>query len=262
MARHPKSSAVGNLERVGLRSGASTLHPEFLVKQLPRVVQIARRIHSRLPKSVAIDDLVNSGVIGLLHAARKFDDTKHVEFGQYAKFRIRGAILDSLREMDWGPRTLRRQSRRLQEAHQQLSMRLGRLPTQPEVAAELQMTLDDFHVLTRDLSGLATCSLDSPVNTQGETTPLHERLTNPKGDLPYDSLLRSETQKLLNHLLGELPETPRRVITHYYFEGLTMKEVGKLLGRTESRVSQIHGDAIEYLRMRLEEMNGLRERVE
>ncbi len=204
-----------------------------------------------------MEDLVNAGVIGLLHAARNFDDTKHVEFGLYAKFRIRGAILDNLREMDWGPRRLRRQFRRLEEAHHHLSVSLGRLPTEAELAAELRMSLDDFQVLTRDLSGLAICSLDSTFTNRGEQEPLCDRLASCKADLPDDSCLRSEMRELLERVIAELPETARRVVMHYYFDDLTMKEVGRILGVGESRVSQIHTAAIGLLRVRLEEMNGL-----
>src|SRR3989454_11904790 len=119
----------------------------LLMLQLPQVRYIARRIHERLPRHVPLEDLVHAGVVGLIDALHKYDRNKHVQFGSYAKFRIRGAILDSLREMDWSPRDLRRKARRLQEAHSSLSGVLGRSPTEPELAAELGMDLHNFQAL-------------------------------------------------------------------------------------------------------------------
>src|SRR5271168_3014945 len=130
-----------------------------LLEQLPQVRYLARRIHERLPRHVPLEDLVHAGVIGLIDALNKFDSSKHVQFGSYAKFRIRGAILDSLREMDWGPRELRRKARRVEEAERKLSMELSRAPTETEVAAELKMDLREFQQLLRELDGLEVGSL-------------------------------------------------------------------------------------------------------
>src|SRR3954470_11440136 len=124
------------------RSGPDEAERErLLVEQLPQVRYIARRIHDRLPRHVPLEDLVHAGVVGLIDALQKFDGTKQVQFGSYAKFRIRGAILDSLREMDWGPRDLRRQGRRIEEAHDKLRLDFGRNPSEPELAKELGITL-------------------------------------------------------------------------------------------------------------------------
>src|SRR5271154_7255690 len=113
----------------------------ILLEQLPQVRYLARRIHERLPRHVPLEDLVHAGVVGLIDAFNKFDGSKHVQFGSYAKFRIRGAILDSLREMDWGPRELRRKARRIEEAHRKLSLALNRAPSESEMAAELSLDL-------------------------------------------------------------------------------------------------------------------------
>src|SRR5271168_4763456 len=131
----------------------------ILLEQLPQVRYLARRIHERLPRHVPLEDLIHAGVIGLIDALNKFDNSKHVQFGSYAKFRIRGAILDSLREMDWGPRELRRKARRVEEAERKLSMELSRAPTETEVAAELKMDLREFQQLLRELDGLEVGSL-------------------------------------------------------------------------------------------------------
>src|SRR5690242_10732426 len=131
----------------------------LLMEQLPQVRYIARRIHERLPRHVPFEDLVHAGVVGLIDALHKFDRGKHVQFGSYAKFRIRGAILDSLREMDWSPRDLRRQSRHLEEAHDRLRLSLGRNPTEPELAVELGISLTELQKLLGDLSSLEVGSL-------------------------------------------------------------------------------------------------------
>src|SRR6478736_2856863 len=146
------------MTEAGLRADAGWQNDDererLLVEQLPQVRYIARRIHDRLPRHVPLEDLVHAGVLGLIDALQKFDHSKHVQFGSYAKFRIRGAILDSLREMDWSPRDLRRQSRRLEEAHDKLRLELGRHPNEPELAKELGIGLPDLQKLLGDISSL------------------------------------------------------------------------------------------------------------
>src|ERR1700736_4408210 len=131
----------------------------ILLEQLPQVRYLARRIHERLPRHVPLEDMIHAGVIGLIDALNKFDRSKHVQFGSYAKFRIRGAILDSLREMDWSPRDLRRKGRRLEEAHNKLRSELGHNPNEPELAAELGMGLRELQVLLGEIDGLEVGSL-------------------------------------------------------------------------------------------------------
>src|ERR1700722_1288950 len=133
----------------------------LLLEHLPQVKYIARRIHGRLPAQVPLDDLVHAGVVGLLDAVEKFNPSKNVQLKSYAKFRIRGAILDSLREMDWSPRHLRRQARRIEEVHRDLKLRLGRSDTEPELAKELEMSLDAFQHLLGELRGLDLGSLQA-----------------------------------------------------------------------------------------------------
>src|SRR5438105_10534545 len=145
MSKHPVH-AYGGLD-------AEAERERLLSEQLPQVRYIARRIHERLPRHVPLEDLVHAGVVGLIDALQKFDRGKHVQFGSYAKFRIRGAILDSLREMDWSPRDLRRQARRVEEAHNKLRSELGRNPTERELAAELGMELRGLQLLLGELGG-------------------------------------------------------------------------------------------------------------
>ncbi len=226
----------------------------ILMEQLPQVRFLARRIHERLPRHVPLEDLVHAGVIGLIDALNKFDQSKHVQFGSYAKFRIRGAILDSLREMDWGPRELRRKARGVEEAHRKLSLELSRAPTENEMAIELRMGLEEFQQLLGELDSLEIGSLRVESPWDGTEEDLCEFLPNAPEDTPFFLCLRSEMKDLLARLIAELPEKEQQVLALYYFEELTMKEVGAVLGVGESRVSQIHSLAVMRLRSRLAEL--------
>ena len=226
----------------------------ILLEQLPQVRYLARRIHERLPRHVPLEDLIHAGVVGLIDALNKFDRSKHVQFGSYAKFRIRGAILDSLREMDWGPRDLRRKARKVEEAHRKLSLELSRAPTENEVAAELGLALKDFQHLLGELDSLEVGSLHVESRWDGKDEDLCDYLPNAPEDTPFFRCLRSEMKELLARVIAELPQKEQQVLALYYFEELTMKEVGAALGIGESRVSQIHSLAVVRLRSRLEEM--------
>ena len=226
----------------------------LLAEQLPQVRYIARRIHERLPRHVPFEDLVHAGVVGLIDALHKFDKTKHVQLGSYAKFRIRGAILDSLREMDWSPRDLRRQSRRLEEAHDKLRLDLGRHPSEPELALEMKITLSELQKLLGEISSLEIGSLRTISPDNGKEEDLCEFLPDDRDESPLAQFLHSEMRELLACAVAELPEKERHVLTLYYFEELTMKEVGMALGVGESRVSQIHSMAVVRLRARMTEL--------
>jgi RNA polymerase sigma factor for flagellar operon FliA len=226
----------------------------LLLEQLPQVRYIARRIHERLPRHVPLEDLVHAGVLGLIDALHKFDRGKHVQFGSYAKFRIRGAILDSLREMDWSPRDLRRKSRRLEETTAKLRLELGRNPSEPELAAALGMDLRGLQLLLGEIDGLEVGSLRVQSPRDGKEQDLCEYLPDRPEETPLLICLRSEMKDLLTRAIAELPEKERQVLALYYYEELTMKEVGAVLGVGESRVSQIHSMAVVRLRSRLAEI--------
>jgi len=227
---------------------------QLLLEQLPQVRYIARRIHERLPRHVPFEDLVHAGVLGLIDALNKFDRTKHVQFGSYAKFRIRGAILDSLREMDWSPRDLRRKARQLEEVQNKLCAKLGRHPTEPEMAVELGLSLREFQALLGEIDGLEIGSLRVQTGRDGKEEDLCEYLPHDPEETPLMLCLRSEMKTLLTRAIEELPEKERQVLALYYFEELTMKEIGAVLGVGESRVSQIHSMAVMRLRARLSEL--------
>jgi RNA polymerase sigma factor FliA len=227
---------------------------ERLVSEhLPQVKYIARRIHDRLPSHVPMDDLVHAGVVGLIDAVEKFDPNKNVQLKSYAKFRIRGAILDSLREMDWSPRHLRRQARRIDEARRVLNLRLGRMATEPELAVELGMNLQDLQHLLGELGGLDVDSLQAEsMDPQSEENAVNYHVRGPEKD-PFSLCLSGEIRAHIESALEGLDEREKQLVTLYYLEELTMKEVGAVLGVGESRVSQIHSATMARLRARLEE---------
>lgn len=224
---------------------------KMILDQLGEVRFIARRIHDRLPRHVELDDLVHSGVLGLIDAVHKFDPGKNVQFKSYAKFRIRGAILDSLRELDWSPRDLRKKARRLEEAERNLRNKLGRSASEQELAQEMDCSLEEFQQLLGELRGLDLGSLQDPRGNDGEDTILGNLKDSDPPNDPFAMTLQSEMRDLLARAIGELPERERRILSLYYFEELTMKEVGAILGLTESRICQIHSAALVRLRSRL-----------
>ena len=222
-----------------------------LMEQLPQVRYIARRIHERLPRHVPFEDLVHAGVLGLIDALNKFDQSRHVQFSSYAKFRIRGAILDNLRELDWSPRDLRRKGRMVEQAYAQLCGTLGRAPSENEIARELGLELHELQSLLAELDGLELGSLRIESTRGGKEEDLLDYLPSKNEDTPFLACLRSEQKQLLADAIAELPEKERRVLALYYYEELTMKEIGEVLGIGESRVSQIHSLAMMRLRSRL-----------
>ena len=211
---------------------------------------IARRIHERLPQHVELDDLVSAGVVGLIDAFNKFDHSKKVMFKSYAQFRIRGAILDSLRILDWSPRELRRKGRAVQDAIQALTRTLHRAPSEPEIAKEMNLGLKEYQVLLGDLKGLEIGSLNLEHTEDSGEEELAYVAGSPEED-PLFRCLQGEMRQRLIDAIEELPEKERMVLTLYYYEELTMKEIGLTLGVVESRVSQIHSSAMLRLRVTL-----------
>jgi RNA polymerase sigma factor FliA len=222
----------------------------LLVEHLPTVRFIARRIHERLPQHVELDDLVSAGVVGLIDAFAKFDHTKKVQFKSYAQFRIRGAILDSLRTLDWSPRELRRKGRAVEETIRTLTQRLGRAPAEQEIAAEMGLNLDEYQQLLGDLKGLEIGSLHLERSEDSGDEELAYVPGSPDED-PLFRCLQGELKQRLIDAIENLPEKERMVLTLYYYEELTMKEIGQTLGVVESRVSQIHSSAVLRLRASL-----------
>jgi len=194
-------------------------------------------------------------VIGLIDALNKFDLSKHVQFSSYAKFRIRGAILDGLRELDWSPRELRRKGRLVESTYSELSGKLGRAPSEMEIAQQMGLNLRELQLLLAELDGLELSSLRIESSRDGKPEDLTDYVPSKPEDTPFFQCLRSETKHLLERAISELPEKEQRVLALYYYEELTMKEVGVALGIGESRVSQIHSLAMVRLRSRLNALN-------
>jgi RNA polymerase sigma factor for flagellar operon FliA len=225
-----------------------------LLEHLPIVRFLARRIHERLPQHVDIDDLFSAGVVGLMDAFAKFDPAKKVQFRSYAQFRIRGAILDSLRTLDWSPRELRRKGRAVEEAIRTLTSRLGRAPSENEIAAELGFSLDSYQQLLGDLKGLEIGTLHLERNEDSGEEELAYIPGRPEED-PLFRCLKGEMEERLTDAIQELPERERLVMTLYYYEEMTMREIGMALGVVESRVSQIHASAVLHLRSALSDLS-------
>jgi RNA polymerase sigma factor for flagellar operon FliA len=224
-----------------------------LLEHLPIVRFLARRIHERLPQHVDIEDLVSAGVVGLMDAFSKFDPAKKVQFRSYAQFRIRGAILDSLRTLDWSPRELRRKGRAVEEAIRVLTARLGHAPDEAEVAAEMALNLEEYQQLLGDLKGLEIGTLHMERNEDSGEEELAYIPSRPEED-PLFRCLRGELEERLAEAIQNLPDRERLVMSLYYYEEMTMHEIGLALGVVESRVSQVHASAVVHLRSALRDL--------
>jgi RNA polymerase sigma factor for flagellar operon FliA len=221
-----------------------------MVEHLPIVRFIARRIHERLPPHVPIEDLYGAGVLGLLDAFGKFDPSKQVQFRTYAQFRIRGAILDSLRTLDWSPRELRRKGRAVEQAIQNLTAQFHRSPTDIEIAEKLNIPLADYQQLLGELKGLEIGTLHADRSAESDEDDLDLIPGRPEDD-PLFRYLDREMRERLTRAIDDLPERERLIMTLYYYEEVTMKEIALIIGVVESRVSQIHASAVLHLRARL-----------
>ena len=228
---------------------------QILIEHLPVVRYIARRIHEHLPAHVEMDDLVSAGMVGLADAFNKFDAGKKVQFRSYAQFRIRGAILDSLRSLDWSPRDLRRKGRAIEAAMHILTGRLGRTPLENEIAAQMDMSLDEYQHLLTDLRGLEIGSLDVGHTEDSSEDEVAYVPSSPE-EGPLFHCLKAEMRARLADAIAALPERERMVLTLYYYEEMTMKEIGLTLEVVESRVSQIHTSAVLHLRSLLANASG------
>jgi RNA polymerase sigma factor FliA len=237
-----------------LAAGASLENPSehkgTLLQHMSMVRLVARSIYKRLPQNVDIEDLFSAGLLGLMEAAVKFDPSKNIAFASYAQFRVRGAILDSLRNLDWAPRSMRRKGRAIQEAIRVLNARLGRAPSEDEIAAQLSISLDAYQKLLGELKGLEIGTLhqehdDGSVDDEPVDVP-----SRPQDD-PLFRCLRGEIEKRLTAAIEDLPERERLVITLYYYEELTRGEISRSMGLSEVRIHQIRTSAVLHLRAAL-----------
>ncbi len=221
---------------------------------LSRVDRMARRIARRLPAHVRMDDLVSAGTVGLIEAVDRFDPEKCGSIERYADIRIRGAILDELRAMDWATRSLRRQASHVQDTVVQLSQTLGRTPEGDEVAEALDLDLEDYHRLMERIRPVLVLSFEEmgSSSSDGRRDAL-QVISDPDGIDPSVVLQDKRLKQILDGQLERMPERARLVLSLYHFEHMTLKQIGALLGVTESRVSQILSASVKTLRKRVQE---------
>src|SRR2546422_1609431 len=222
----------------------------LIVATLPLIKHVAHRVATRLPANIEMRDLINAGVLGLLDAVDKFEPERGVKFKTYAEVRIRGAILDSLRNLDWAPRSLRKKSKDLERTYAELSQKLGRPATDEEVSEALGEDIEDYHALVDQLHGLTLGSFENLTDSEDSENFINYYPDDGSND-PYAKFETNELTTFLAEAIEELPEKERLVLSLYYFEEFTMKEIGALLGVNESRVSQLHTKATLRLRGKL-----------
>lgn len=225
-----------------------TLPDEAVRAYLPLVRWLVQRLAARKPPQVELDEMVSWGIEGLLDAMKKYDPKKQAAFATYAQFRIRGAILDRLRGMDWVSRSVRQKASVLEKTYHQLEGALGRPGTEEEVAEALDLSLPQLHALLSEVGQMSLFSLEDIGVDAGPDRWQVEKLLEGDGTDPMQALLSRERADLVADAIANLPEKERTVIALYYHEGITMKEAGAVLGLTESRVSQLHAQALLRLR--------------
>jgi RNA polymerase sigma factor for flagellar operon FliA len=228
---------------------------QIVMRELPQVYYIARRIHERLPQHVPMEDLVHAGVIGLIEAVGSYDLSKKAPLKSYAKFRIRGAILDSLRELDWGSRRLRHRGRQIEEAITKLSQTLGRQPEEQEIAAEMDISIEKLFSIARSVDG--SILVGQQVASSYDRSEQHDLIESApsRDENPFESCVRSEIQGKLAEAIASLNEKEQMVVALYYKEELTMKEIAAVMQLGESRISQLHTMALLKLRAALRSRN-------
>jgi RNA polymerase sigma factor for flagellar operon FliA len=248
------TEAYSNQYKINTRAGFTHAERDALIlEHAPIIRYVAGRIAMRLPSHVSLEDLMSAGVVGLIDAVDRFDPTQNVKFKTYAEFRIRGAILDELRAMDWVPRSVRRKSGKLEDVYNQLQTQLGRAATDEEVAEELDIDLEELYHLLDEVKGVNLLSLDDQSGPLGQLDPeriLHA-LNRDNSEDPLAMLGLAELRDQMAKAIESLPEKEKLVISLYYYDELTMREIGEVLGYTESRISQMHTKAILRLKGRL-----------
>jgi RNA polymerase sigma factor for flagellar operon FliA len=225
---------------------------ELVMQELSQVYYIAARIRERLPQQVEMEDLVNAGVLGLMEASRSFDSSKNAQFKTFAKFRIRGAILDSLRESDWGSRYIRRRGREILDVTARLEGQLGRHPIESEVAAEMGLDVDHLRKIKQQIDGLHISGQQMAVSSDhSDAFDVIESAPNLGDPDPFDLCLQGEMKAHLAEAVSKLSEREQLILSLYYREELTMKEIAEVVGIALSRVSQIRQATMIKLRKSL-----------
>ena len=227
---------------------------EVIREYAPLIKFIAQKIAVRLPANIELDDLISAGVIGLMDAIDKYDPTRDNKFKTYAEFRVRGAILDELRSQDWVPRSIRDKAKLLDRTMASLENDLGRAATDEEVAKALNVPIEEFYDLVNQVRPVSLLSIDEAQTFSNfDKKSILNILEGSKINNPYNQLNLKSVKELIAEAVEELPERQRLVLSLYYYEDLNLKEIGQVLRVTESRVSQLHAQAVQRLRVKLQQ---------
>jgi RNA polymerase sigma factor for flagellar operon FliA len=248
-ARHATPAAPAAPKLTG-QAAKLARRDRVVLEHVPLVKAIAVRVHENLPVHVDLDDLVHAGILGLFDAASKFNPEKQVVFSSYAKHRIKGAILDSLRQLDWASRDMRRRHKQVEAATRDLAAELQRNPTEGEVAQKLGMDQERWRTMMIDLRNVGLISASTRGN-EGDDLPAPDFPSKPETH-PDSICAREQLRSVLGDAMKTLPERYQKVVLLYYTNEMTMKEIGGILGINESRVSQIHKSALEKMQVALE----------
>lgn len=223
----------------------------LILENLPQVRLIARRIHDKLPESVSLEDLISTGVVGLITAIDNFDPTQNVKLKTYAEYKIRGAILDSLRELDWAPRQKRKKAKQIEAAINAAEQQLHRVPNEEEIAGQLGISLDEYHEWLVEVRGVNIGSLEY-IGGEDESRDMLQFISDREDDWPSALFERAELEKLLASAIEKMPEVERMVLGLYYHNELTLREIATVMNLHESRVSQLKSQAVLRLRTYME----------
>jgi RNA polymerase sigma factor for flagellar operon FliA len=235
------------------RTKDQKIRDRLILTYAPLVKYVAGRLGSGLPAHVDDDDLVSYGLLGLIGAIERFDPDRDIKFETYAIARIKGSIIDELRSMDWVPRSVRSRAREIERAIAELESRLGRAPTDEEISGKLGVSEDELNDSLTEISRTSIAALDElwTVSAGGDTIALIDTIEDTQGPNPQSALAETELKEAVGEAIARLPEREKLVVTLYYYEELTLREIGEVLGVTESRVSQLHTKAILRLKARL-----------
>ena len=250
-AKAEADTAVAALWRQYKESPTESLRERLILHYSPLVKYVAGRVGVGLPPNIEQADLVSYGIFGLIDAIDKFDLDRAIKFETYAISRIRGAIIDELRSIDWIPRSVRSKARDVEKAYATLEAKLRRSPTEPEVAEELGISLKDLRAIFSQVSYVNVVALDELIGAgqeRGDSVSLVDTLEDPRAEDPVATFESDETKYILAKSINLLPEREKIVVTLYYYEGLTLAEIGQVLGVTESRICQMHTKAVMQLR--------------
>ena len=224
----------------------------LILENLPQVRLIARRIHEKLPETVNLDDLVSSGIVGLITAIDNFDPAQNVKLKTYAEYKIRGAILDSLRDLDWAPRQKRKKAKQIEAAISSAERRLQRVPAEDDIASELGISLDEYHDWLVEVRGINIGSLERAAAPEEDGRDLLQFIADREEDWPSEIFERRELEQVVATAIDNIPEVERTVLSLYYHEDLTLREIASVMDLHESRVSQLKSQAILRLRTFME----------